>query len=571
MRWHIKSRRRVFARLGAVACALVLLSLILIRGASAQTAVDLGTAGNFAVLAGSTITNSGPTIINGDIGLHPGTAITGFPPGIVNGAQHTPTSGVPPGGVALQAKADLVTAYNDAAGRTPATPIATELGGQTLTSGVYSSGTFGITGTLTLDAQNNPNAVWIFQSAATLTTADNSVVMLINGAQPCNVFWQVTSSATLGVGSTFVGTILALTTISQDTVPAGSLGAVVNGRLLARNGAVNLDTNLITPPVCATTSTTGATTSTTAPGATTSTTAPGATTTSTAPGATTTSTAPGATTTSTAPTTSTTTSTTSTTAPTTTTTTTAPLGTTIAVIKDALPLSRPEPGGTFTFRVGVLNSGLRNVSITSLVDDVYGNLNGRGTCSTGALLIPGQIYVCEFDGNFTGVSGASQTDIVTATVVNSDGAVVTAQDSATVFITAPGTPVVIPPAGQAPLFTVAPGTGVFPLDQGTRVFLLGPQTGPFSFGQGTGAQAAPIVVNNNNSSSSSSSAAASAAPAAPAPAPRAPTLARTGVDSLALAALGLALLLLGCVLMASTPALEGGKSAAGRKRRPRRR
>jgi hypothetical protein len=265
------------------------------------------------------------------------------------------------------------------------------------------------------------------------------------------------------------------------------------------------------------------------------------------------------------------------------------------VIKDAVPLSRPEPGGTFTFRVGVLNSGLRNISITSLVDNVYGNLNGRGSCSTGALLIPGQIYVCEFDGNFTGVTGASQTDIVTATVVNSDGTVITAQDAATVFITAPGTPVVIPPAGQAPLFTIAPGTGVFPLDQGTRVFLLGPQTGPFSFGQRTGAEAAPIVVNNNNSSSSSSSAAASAAaaapaapaapapapaapapapaaPAAPAPAPQTPKLARTGTDSLALVAFSMALILLGCVLVASTPAFEGGKSAAGlRKRRRRRR
>ena len=566
MRWHIKSRKGVYARLGAVACALVLLSLILVRGASAQTFVDLETATDFAVLAGTTITNTGATTIDGDVGVSPGTAVTGFVP-----PPHSVT--LTPGStlhlndaVAIQAQTDLTAAYLDAEGQGPPTTIATELGGQILTSGVYDSaaGTFGITGTLIL--VGDADDVFIFQMESTLTTASGSSVLLTGGAQACNVFWQVGSSATLGTNSDFVGTILALTSITATD------GADVDGRLLARNGAVTLDDNTILSSACA------APTTTTAPGATT-TTAPGATTT-TAPGATTT-TAPGATT-------STTTSTTTTSAPTTTTTTTAPLGTTITVIKDVLPLSRPEPGGTFTFRVGVLNSGLRNVSITSLVDNIYGNLNGRGTCSTGALLIPGQIYVCEFDGNFTGITGASQTDIVTATVVNSDGAVVTAQDSATVFITAPGTPVVIPPAGQAPLFTIAPGTGVFPLDQATRVFILGPQTGPFSFGQGTGAQAAPIVVSNNNSSSSSSSAAASAAAAAPAPAPavpapapaapapapapRAPTLARTGgADSLALAALGLALFLLGCVLVASTPALEGGKPAAGRKRRRRRR
>ena len=143
--------------------------------------------------------------------------------------------------VTQQAKTDLVTAYNDAAGRTPATTIPTELGGTTQIPGVYNSadGTFGITGTVTLDGQGDPNAVFIFQMKSTLTTASSSVVLLTNGTHSCNVFWQVGSSATIGTGSSFVGTILALTSITLTT------GATVDGRVLARNGAVTLDTNAI--------------------------------------------------------------------------------------------------------------------------------------------------------------------------------------------------------------------------------------------------------------------------------------------------------------------------------------
>ena len=146
---------------------------------------------------------------------------------------------------AVQAKADLVTAYNDVAGQTPATPVAgSVLGGLTLDPGVYSGGALDLTGTLTLDAQGDPAAVFVFQAASTLITASASTVKLINGASACNVFWQVGSSATLGTTTSFQGTILALTSMTLNT------GATVNGRLLARNGAVTLDSNAITTPKC---------------------------------------------------------------------------------------------------------------------------------------------------------------------------------------------------------------------------------------------------------------------------------------------------------------------------------
>jgi hypothetical protein len=209
---------------------------------SAQAPVGLGTAGSFAVLAGSTVTNTGPSVISGDVGVSPGSAITGFPPGIVvNGVFHAADA------VAAQAQADLTTAYNDAAGRSPVTAVGPELGGLTLAPGVYGGGTLELTGTLTLDAEGDPEAVFIFQAASTLITASSSSVDLINGADPCNVFWQVGSSATLGTDSDFVGTVMALTSITAET------GATVEGRLLARNGAVTLDTNRITRPECDTT------------------------------------------------------------------------------------------------------------------------------------------------------------------------------------------------------------------------------------------------------------------------------------------------------------------------------
>jgi hypothetical protein len=218
---------------------------------SAQAAavpVPLGTAAHFAVLAGSTVTNTGPSVIAGNIGLSPGSAVTGFPPGTVDGTIHTADA------VAQQAKADLKNGYNVAAGEKPPIPVTGDLGGQTLTRGVYNSATtLGLTGALTLDGQGDPDSVWVFQAGSKLTTASASHVNLINGASACNVFWQVGSSATLGTGSTFRGSILALTSISVTT------GVTIHGRVLARNGAVTLHTDVIDRPHCGTGSPTGPT------------------------------------------------------------------------------------------------------------------------------------------------------------------------------------------------------------------------------------------------------------------------------------------------------------------------
>ena len=208
---------------------------------AATSSVGLGTATSYAVLAGTTITNTGPTKITGDIGLHPGSAFTGFSSVTYVGAVHLA------GGAALKAKNALVTAYNDAAGRTPVTTIATELGGQVLNAGVYDStaGTFAVTGTVTLDAEGDAGAVFIFKAASTLITAPGSRVVLVNGANACNVFWQVGSSATLETTTSFRGTIMALSSIALKT------GATLQGRALARNGAVTLDTNVISSAACA--------------------------------------------------------------------------------------------------------------------------------------------------------------------------------------------------------------------------------------------------------------------------------------------------------------------------------
>jgi hypothetical protein len=207
---------------------------------AAQPTVGLGTAGSFAVLGGSTVTNTGPTVINGDLGASPGTAITGFPPGTVNGTVHAADA------VAAQAQSDVTTAYNDAAGRTPAVVVPGDLGGLLLTPGVYKqSSSLLLTGVATLDAQGDPSAVFIFQVGSTLTTASNSRVLLTGGAQSCNVFWQIGSSATIGTGTSFSGNILALQSITVTT------GATLQGRALARNGAVTLDTNTISTANCA--------------------------------------------------------------------------------------------------------------------------------------------------------------------------------------------------------------------------------------------------------------------------------------------------------------------------------
>ncbi len=201
--------------------------------------VNLRSAANFAVLAGSTVTSTGPTKINGGLGVSPGTAVTGFPPGIVNGNMHKgdPTS--------AQAEADLTTAYNDAMGRDH-NPIAVagNLGGQTLTPGLYkSTSSLAVSsGDLTLDARGDSRAVWIFQTASTFTMTTGRAIILTNGASAKHIFWAVGSSATLGTGCTFYGNILSHQAISMAT------GSVVTGRMLARIAAVTMESNTITKP-----------------------------------------------------------------------------------------------------------------------------------------------------------------------------------------------------------------------------------------------------------------------------------------------------------------------------------
>jgi Ice-binding-like/Bacterial Ig-like domain len=195
--------------------------------------------GNFSVLAGTTVTNTGSTTVSGDVGVAPGTAVTGFPPGLAGGTIHLAD------GVASLAQATLTAGYIDAAGRSGGTSVAGDLVGQTLTSGVYTStSSLANSGDLTLDAQGNPSAVFIFQISSTLTTGSGSHIVLANGAKACNVFWQVGSSATLGTNSVFKGNIMALTSITVTT------GVNVEGRVLARNGAVTLDTDVITGCTC---------------------------------------------------------------------------------------------------------------------------------------------------------------------------------------------------------------------------------------------------------------------------------------------------------------------------------
>lgn len=203
--------------------------------------MPMGSAASFEVLAGSTVTNTGPTIITGgDLGLSPGSAVTGFPPGTLTppAVMHVtdPT--------AAQAELDLTTAYLYAAGLPGGAVLPGNLSGLTFPPGLYTnSSTVMLTaGNVTLDAQGNANAVFIFQVGSTLTTIGSTQVILAGGAQAKNVFWQVSSSATLGTNSIFQGTILSLQSITLDT------GATLTGRALARNGAVTLDSNTVTAP-----------------------------------------------------------------------------------------------------------------------------------------------------------------------------------------------------------------------------------------------------------------------------------------------------------------------------------
>ncbi len=241
-----------------------------VAGAAVVPTVQLGAVESFGVLGASTVTNTGATTVNGlDVGVSPGPAIVGFPPGKITppGVKHRTDA------VAKKAQSDALTAFNDAAGRSPAPADkgVTDLAGKTLQPGVY-QGNLSLTGTVTLDNRTNPNAVFIFQASSTLITGSRSVVKFTTPHASCNVFWQVGSSATLGTNSTFVGTVLARASVTAQT------GATVTGRLLAQTAAVTLDSNTINAPSCdiaPTTSSSSTPATSTAGGPTGTSTAPG--------------------------------------------------------------------------------------------------------------------------------------------------------------------------------------------------------------------------------------------------------------------------------------------------------
>ena len=220
--------------------SLTLFVLLLPIIVASATTINQGTTKDFAILSGSTITNTGSTTVRGNIGLYPGTSFVNQEGVTVSGTVHLNNQ------VASAAKDDLLTAYNQLDGLLPVTRIESQLGGQTLLPGIYDSadGTFQITGTLILDGNGDPDAVFVFKTDSTLITEASSNVTVINSAQNCNVFWKVGTSATLGTNSYFVGNIYALTSITVTTE------AEVDGKLLAMNGAVTLDTNTITNAVC---------------------------------------------------------------------------------------------------------------------------------------------------------------------------------------------------------------------------------------------------------------------------------------------------------------------------------
>ena len=234
------------ARKFAIPAIAATASLMLIVGQTASAGIvptiGLGTAANYSVVAGMTVTNTGPSVLGQGVALDPGPSIVGFPPGTVLGTTEVAN------GVSLQAKSDLTTAYLDAAGRgVEFTQTNPDLVGLTLIPGVYAASSkapLSLSGQLVLDGQGNSSAVFIFQTDSSLITGPGSTVELINGASECNIFWQVGSSATLATGSVFVGNILALTSISVQT------GVLVHGRALAQTGAVTLDNDVFTAPSC---------------------------------------------------------------------------------------------------------------------------------------------------------------------------------------------------------------------------------------------------------------------------------------------------------------------------------
>jgi len=237
-------------RLRRAVCVGIALTAGLAAGAlpaaAGAAAVNLGTAGPFVVLGGAAVTNTGPSVLNGALGVSPGSSLSGFElPAVVNGARHASD------GVAASAQSDLTTAYDVAAAEPAGDLTGTDLGlAGPLTPGAYSFSTSAqLTGTLVLDALGDPNAQFVFEIGTTLTTASNSAVLLVNGASPCNIFWQVGSSATIGTSTAFTGNVMALTSITMNT------GATLQGRALARTGGVTLDTNVIDGSMCGTSTT----------------------------------------------------------------------------------------------------------------------------------------------------------------------------------------------------------------------------------------------------------------------------------------------------------------------------
>lgn len=230
-------------RLAGIALAMV---FVFALPAAAQAApVGLGTADPFVVLGGTKVTNVGPSVLNGNLGISPGTELEGFGlPAVINGSTHATNE------VAAKAQLDLTTAYDVAAGQSvlPANDLSgTDLGERKLAPGTYRYNAAALlTGALTLDAEGDPNAEFVFKIGSQLTTESASSVLLVNGASPCNVYWQVGSSADLGTTTAFQGTLMALTSISLKD------GATVLGRMLARNGQVSLINNVLTRPLCAT-------------------------------------------------------------------------------------------------------------------------------------------------------------------------------------------------------------------------------------------------------------------------------------------------------------------------------
>ncbi|WP_420367673.1 ice-binding family protein [Curtobacterium sp. L1-20] len=248
-----------FLRSVTTGCAAVgLVASVVLMATSAASAatvidgpVDLGTASTYGVLGASAVTNTGPSVVTGDLGVSPGTSITGFgaaPNGVVDGTVHRTDA------AAAQAQRDTTTAYDVAASLTPNRSGLTQLNGLSLTPGVYSGGALSLADTGALTLAGSADSVWVFQAASTLTIGSGTRITITGGASSCNVFWQVGSSATIGTGAQFQGTVLAQQSVTATT------GATVAGRLLARTGAVTLDTNRITAPTgCPTPGTTAET------------------------------------------------------------------------------------------------------------------------------------------------------------------------------------------------------------------------------------------------------------------------------------------------------------------------